>query len=86
MDDESRQRLAAFVKALDAVGHLTGPRAAACHHSAVEVNDWQAIQQAMKDAGNGIAIGQGDSTPLKGNLPLTSAAETKGTPHQEDRP
>jgi len=49
MDKQSQERLRAFAAALAAAGEKTGGAEAACHHSAVEVNDWEAIQQAIKE-------------------------------------
>ncbi|MFN7153718.1 MAG: hypothetical protein ACK4OE_08495 [Acidovorax sp.] len=50
MDQQSQERLRAFAVALEAAGEKTGGAEVACHHSAVEVNDWQAIQDAIKEA------------------------------------
>ncbi len=58
MKEENRERLSAFVRALEASGRENSTLQAACHHSAVEVNDWHAIQAAMKQAGDAVAGSQ----------------------------
>jgi hypothetical protein len=50
MNEKSQERLRLFAAALAAAGEKTGGAEAACHHSAVEVNDWHAIQEAIKEA------------------------------------
>ena len=48
MNEENRLRLSAFVRALEDSGRANVGSEAACHHSAVEVNDWKSIQAAMQ--------------------------------------
>lgn len=52
MTPESKQRLNEFLNAIDEIGSQPHGPLAACHHSAVEVNDWVRIQAAMADAGH----------------------------------
>jgi hypothetical protein len=47
MTDEQRQCLERFIRALDAVNIKTGGDEAACHHSAVEVNEWEHISAEL---------------------------------------
>jgi hypothetical protein len=39
-----------FLKAVSLVGIKSGGNEAACHHSAVEVNEWGTIQKALLEA------------------------------------
>lgn len=50
MNEETNKRLAAFLKAIETAGIRSSGKEVACHHSAVEVNDWHKIQKAMKDS------------------------------------
>jgi len=43
----NNERIALFLQALEVSGYSRIGMEAACHHSAVEVNDWQTIQAAM---------------------------------------
>lgn len=79
MDEETRKRLAAFVRALDAAGYRTGGTEVACHHSAVEVNDWHSIRQAMQDTDSSLDIPSDGPGHQTANLPLTSSAVEDGS-------
>ena len=50
MDQTKLERFKAFLAALEASGQKTGGGEIACHHSAVEVNDWSAIREEMLKA------------------------------------
>lgn len=50
MDQKKLERFKAFLTALEASGQETGGGEIACHHSAVEVNDWSVIREEMLKA------------------------------------
>jgi hypothetical protein len=63
MMPESKRRLNEFLNAIDEIGSPGAGPLAACHHSAVEVNDWPKIQAAMAVAARA-ADGGGEPKPL----------------------
>ena len=83
MDNELQKRLTAFVQALEMVGLRTGGMEAACHHSAVEVNDWHAIQKAMLDADEVVGTPTDTSACQANNSSIAVAVE--GNPREEAR-
>lgn len=44
----NRARFQNFLAALDRSGIQTGTHEVACHHSAVEVNEWKAVQEQLR--------------------------------------
>ena len=62
MNEEPNKRLVTFLKAIETAGIRSAGKEVACHHSAVEVNDWHKIQKAMRDSIN--TSGSNDSSEV----------------------